>query len=119
VSLVGEMVNLELLHRWKDKNVTLVGTHPGFIDTELHLGQGIITQVVTHPVFLWIIGAKTELESGETNVKILTSDKINKKFTIVDPQLRARKVCTVVQKYYEEDGAWFIGYLESLVTKLS
>jgi len=105
---------MEFSNRWQDKNVSLLATHPGFIDTDLHNGQGMFSSVIQNPLFLYLIGSISEFQAGENSAQILSSPKIHRKVTYIDSFMIAREPGPNTKKIYVKQGKEIISYLDKL-----
>jgi NAD(P)-dependent dehydrogenase (short-subunit alcohol dehydrogenase family) len=102
-----EVMLVGLDHR--DSNIqnaiTRVSTHPGVIVTELHQGQGWMTDVAMHLGEL-LLGISVE-ECGIRQASILASDALaHGKLSYVDPFMIGRKQSGALQKQVQHHLDW-------------
>lgn len=118
ISLANDimLIGLEV----KDLNIsgktTLVSTHPGFLKTDLHRGQGLFFDVVEW-IMVSLVGISEE-DCGVRQASILTSDKLHEgNLSYVDMFLKGRERSSQLQAEVDENLEWMWSLLTGLEAK--
>lgn len=108
---VGNELMLDRLN--KDNPYTMVSTHPGFLKTDLHRGQGLAFDVLE-----WILIALagvSEEECGQRQASILASDKLHVGgISLVDNAGTGRLKSSSLNMLIDEHGDWLWTFLNEL-----
>jgi len=118
IPVLNDLMNVEFAEKWKDNDITLIGTAPGWITTELHTGQGYFFDKIVFPL-LDTFASYPLLDIGTDYVTALVSTKITKKLSFFDSHMHARIVSSEVNKIHKENRDWYIQLVESVITSKS
>ena len=104
----------------KDPNIagkaTIVSTHPGFLKTDLHRGQGWLFDAIEW-LFVSLAGISEE-ECGIRQASILASNKLHKGgLSYVDMCMEGRARSSQLQVHVDENLDWIWSLLTSLETE--
>eukprot|EP01129_Flabellula_baltica_P002540 TRINITY_DN12351_c0_g1_i1.p1 TRINITY_DN12351_c0_g1~~TRINITY_DN12351_c0_g1_i1.p1 ORF type:complete len:335 (-),score=74.66 TRINITY_DN12351_c0_g1_i1:31-1035(-) len=117
LALLSELILIDLADSWVQNNLKIINTHPGFIGTDLHKGQGLLFDLFEQ-VMVYTIGISEE-EAGLRQATILASDKIVKKVSYFDPEMTARVLDPNIITLDKSEGGWFINFLNNFIENKS
>jgi len=121
IQALGQMVitnDLMMLKIEKllDSNVHITITHPGFLITDLHRGQGVIADIFEKVIYT--LKGVTEYDSGRGLVSILASPKLLvKKLTYFDDELNGRGQSKELLDLAKTNYDWLIKFLDDHIAK--
>lgn len=95
-------------------NATFVSTHPGFLKTDLHVGQGLLFDIAEH-VSVSLAGISIE-DCGLQQASILASPKLLPgQLSYVSSDMRGRQASAALEAVVEKDLPWLTDFLQGLV----
>lgn len=95
-------------------NATLVSTHPGFLKTDLHVGQGLLFDIA-EDVVMSLAGISIE-DCGLQQASILASPKLwHGQLSYVSSDMRGRQASAALEAVVEKDLPWLTHFLQTLV----
>jgi len=113
--LSNDLVLLEMEKVLGD-NVHITCTHPGFLMTELHRGQGLFFDIVERLVFA--IAGSSEYDSGRRLTSVLASENmLVKKLSYFDHNLKGRSKSQELLNYSIKQSDWLIKFLDDHIEK--
>lgn len=119
---IGNEIMLDSLFKYDDnyldKKFTMVSTHPGFLKTDLHHGQGWLLDIL-EGVMVNLVGASEE-EAGIQQSSILMSEKLHPfGLTLVDHFGYGRIRDNASADFIEQNRDWLWKFLAAMEIKSS